>query len=318
MARLFQFVDAKPIESSSETVRDLSAEPGFSWLHLDGRLDGDKAWLAGQNDLPETVRGALLARETRPRTEFIDDGALVNLRGLGETPEDDPDSLTSVRFWASDGRIVSVSYRTSASFDTVVARFIAGEVTTPGDLLAEFARDISARLDPQVADVGDTIDFCEERLDAKRAHAVRRRVAKARSEAIAYRRFIVPQLHAIEALANTPAKWIEEDDRQHLREAQDRFARMAEELEAVRERSALISEELTDLRAEQLDRRALLLSTVALVFLPLTFITGLFGMNTGVPWQQNIDGFWIVFGGCGFIAAVLLGWFARRHWLDER
>jgi len=318
MARLYQIVDGKPIETQGADARDLSTGGEFSWLHLDGREDGEKAWLACQGGLPETVRSALLARETRPRTEFVDEGALVNLRGLGETPEDDPDPLTSIRFWAASERVVSVSYRTSASIGAVTKRFMAGEITTPGDLLAEFARDISERLDPKVAELGDTIDFCEARLDAKRAHAVRRRVSKARSEAIAYRRFIVPQLHAVEALANASEKWIERDDRHHLRAAQDRFARMAEELEAVRERSALISEELTDLRAEKMDRRALLLSIVALVFLPLTFITGLFGMNTRVPWEQDIDGFWIVLGACGLIAVALSSWFARRHWLKDR
>lgn len=318
MARLFQTIDGKPVETKGEEARDLSGDAEFSWLHLDGRDDGDKAWLALQHNLPETVRGALLARETRPRTEFVGDGALVNLRGLGETPEDDPDPLTSIRFWAGTGRIVSVSYRTSASLDAVAALFLDGTITSPGDVLAEFARNISAQLDPKVAELGDTVDFCEARLDAKRAHAVRRRVSRARSDAIAYRRFIVPQLHAVEALANTTADWVEPDDREHLREAQDRFARMAEELEAVRERAALISEELTDLRAEQMDRRALLVSIVALVFLPLTFITGLFGMNTRVPWEQEIDGFWIVLSACGVLAALLLGWFARRHWLGER
>jgi zinc transporter len=318
MARLLQIIDGKPVETKGASARDLSDEDEFSWLHLDGRDDGDQAWLTSQACLRETVRGALLARETRPRTEFVDDGALVNLRGLGETPEDDPDPLTSIRFWATAGRIVSVSYRTSASLEAVVECFLKGEVTTPGDLLAEFARDMSERLDPKVADLGDTIDFCEARLDAKRAHSVRRRVSRARSEAIAYRRFIVPQLHAVEALATTPAEWVEKDDREHLRAAQDRFARMAEELEAVRERSALISEELTDLRAEQLDRRSLLLSIVALIFLPLTFITGLFGMNTRVPWEQDIQGFWIVLAVCALITVSLLGWFARRHWLGER
>ena len=52
---------------------------------------------------------------------------------------------------------------------------------------------------------------------------------------------------------------------------------MAEELEAVRERAALLHEQLTDLRAEQIDQRALLISIVAFIFLPLTFITGLLG-----------------------------------------
>src|SRR3546814_13120126 len=63
---------------------------------------------------------------------------------------------------------------------------------------------------------------------------------------------------------------------------------MAEELEAVRERAALAHEELTDLRGEQLDRRSLIASILALIFLPVTFITGLLGMNVkGIPFAHQ-------------------------------
>ena len=82
--------------------------------------------------------------------------------------------------------------------------------------------------------------------------------------------------------------WLAEDDRLHILEAADRFARMAEELEAVRERAALLHEQITDLRAEQIDQRALYISIVAFIFLPLTFITGLLGMNVeGIPYAHT-------------------------------
>src|SRR3546814_1550027 len=63
---------------------------------------------------------------------------------------------------------------------------------------------------------------------------------------------------------------------------------MAEELEAVRERSALLHEQLTDLRTEQIDQRSLIVALIALIFLPLTFVTGLFGMNVeGIPIRSD-------------------------------
>ena len=70
---------------------------------------------------------------------------------------------------------------------------------------------------------------------------------------------------ALEKLANLPGAWIEPDDRLHLAAAADRAARMAEELEAIRERSALVHDALTDMRAEQLDQRGLVLSVAALI-----------------------------------------------------
>jgi len=136
-----------------------------------------------------------------------------------------------------------------------------------------------------------------------------------RSDAIGYRRFVAPQRQALERLAGLMCGWLNEDDRMHLREAADRFARMAEELEAIRERSALLHEQLTDLRAEMLDTRALLLSIVALIFLPLTFITGLLGMNVeGIPYAHEPWAFWGVVGFCVVIAAAITGYFVKARW----
>ena len=93
---------------------------------------------------------------------------------------------------------------------------------------------------------------------------------------------------------------------------------MTEELEAVRERAALLHEQITDLRAEQLDQRALLISIVALIFLPLTFITGLLGMNVaGIPYAKEPWAFWGVVGFCVALGLVVVAWFARLHWLKR-
>jgi zinc transporter len=90
---------------------------------------------------------------------------------------------------------------------------------------------------------------------------------------------------------------------------------MTEELEAVRERSALIHEQLTDLRSELIDNRALLLSIVALIFLPLTFLTGLLGMNVeGIPYAHQPWAFAAVCITCLVIAVAIAAWFAAARW----
>ena len=113
---------------------------------------------------------------------------------------------------------------------------------------------------------------------------LRKNVNRVRSKSIGYRRFLYPQRDALEKLAHLEASWLEDDDRIHLAAAADRAARMAEELEAIRERASLTHDALTDLRAEQIDNRSLAISVIAMVFLPLTFVTGLYGMNVKGIW----------------------------------
>lgn len=285
------------------------------WVHLDANDSATRAYLTTRLDLPDIVVNALTAVETRPRCEAIGEGALINLRGPSLAEEQEADELVSIRIWTERGRIVSVSRFTMRALPVLCEAMKAGKVRDPGDFVATLATTITEQLDPDVTDLGDELDECEVMLDANRAFALRRQIAVARSKAIEYRRFVAPQRQALERLSGLDCEWLEPDDRLHLSEAADRFARMAEELESIRERAALMHEQITDLRAEVIDTRALIISIVALVFLPTTFVTGLLGMNVnGIPFAHEPWAFWGVLGFCALIALAVLVWFRQAHW----
>lgn len=291
------------------------ADDGFVWVHVDLRDEGPTAWLNDAAGLSRSVIVALTAVESRPRVETFGEGAFVNLRGPGTTPEDDPDRLVSLRIWTERGRVISVGRRTLGQMDALKGKMSQGKLLDPGDVVVATAVAITSVMDQEIAELGDEVDACEEAIDPDATFTTRRKIAQARAEAIGFRRFVVPQRQALEGLAQIDVGWIEEDDRVHLREAADRYARMAEELEAVRERAALLHEQLTDLRAEQVESRTLVLSVVALVFLPLTFLTGLLGMNVaGIPFAHEPWAFAAVVGTCVAIAAGIIGYFVRAHW----
>jgi len=241
---------------------------------------------------------------------------LINLRGpSADDSKNGEDRLVSIRVWVEQGRAISVSFHPLEGLDRLVDQMKAGEIKDPGDLVSHLGMMITKQVDPIIGDLADLVDACELQLEPEHAFETRRRIAVARSDAIAYRRFVAPQRQALTHLAELDAPWLEEDDRLHLREAADRFARMAEELEAVRERSALIHEQLTDLRSEQIENRALQLSVVALIFLPLTFITGLLGMNVdGIPDAHQPWAFAAVCVICLILALGIGAWFAAARW----
>jgi zinc transporter len=306
-------------------VRPISADeaasyagPGFVWLHLDDATDEELAFLKTE-DIPDVAANALVATETRPRCDRIEDGAIVNLRGPAAIALDDSDRLVSVRMWVRRGKVNSVTRRPLSATAEVSRQMEAGRILDPGDLVAGFARAISKQLDPEVAQLGDTLDDYESELDDPRAiYRLRSAIAKIRSDAIAYRRFVAPNRDALVTLSELDFLWLAEEDRLHIREASDRFARMTEELEAVRERAALLHEQITDLRGEQMENRSLVISIVAFIFLPLTFITGLLGMNVeGIPYAKEPWAFWGVVGICILIGAAVLAWFMWRHWLRK-
>jgi zinc transporter len=313
----FAYVDDGGTVCALPLAQAASANGGarLIWIHLDQNDPATEPFLSEQLKLKDVVIGALTALETRPRCDPIGDGALINLRGLSLQAEPEADDLVSIRIWTGRGCIVSVARYTMRALPELCDAFKAGKVKDPGDFVSMLAHLITGQLDPDVADLGDQLDDCELMLDASRTFTLRRAIATTRAKAIEYRRFVAPQRQALERLAELHCDWLEPDDRLHLTESADRFARMAEELESIRERAALMHEQITDLRAEMIDTRALLISIVALVFLPLTFLTGLLGMNVnGIPFAHEPWAFWGVVGVCAAMAVAIFAWFMRAHW----
>lgn len=302
--------------TSCEIKQALDTEGGLVWVHLSTNNEEAQSWLAEQAKLDDYIVDALTATETRPRCEQFGDGALLNLRGRSTDSLASSDPLASVRIWAIEGHVFSVTRKPLVALDMVKGRVEAGDLRDPGDLIAAFASAITEDLDPDVAELGDTLDECESDLDAEKVFELRRAVTHVRVQAIGYRRFLTPQRAALEKLAALPVPWLQDDDRLHLAGAADRAARMAEELESIRERAALTHEALTDLRAEQIDQRGLVIAVIAMIFLPLTFITGLLGMNVkGIWFADEPWAFDAVVLLCLLIALAVGGYFIRRHWL---
>lgn len=293
----------------------LACAAEFVWIHLTSRDEEVQAWLRDHAALDHFTIDALTALETRPRCEQVDGAALLNLRGMTQAQMASSDPLASIRMRADGRRVISVTRLPLDALDAARAAMEAGQIRDAGDLIATLATAITEQLDPHVAQLGDSLDDCEEQLDPRAAFELRRSVSAARRKAIGYRRFLYPQRVALEKLAGLPVAWLSDEDRLHINAAADRAARMAEELESIRERAALIHEALTDLRAEVIDQRSLLVAVVAMIFLPLTFITGLFGMNVdGIPYARHPESFWVITGFSLAVAAGVGLYFVRRRW----
>jgi zinc transporter len=298
-------------EASSHDIGD-----GLLWLHIDGNSDFCSAWLHGQSGLADAAIAALTAVETRPRATPFDKGVLVNLRGVNMNPEADPEDLVSIRLWAEAGRVLSVSYRPLLALDDLIAVVESGRVKDPGDLIVHLADVLTIRLETPINDLAERVDRLEEDVIEGERKSLRERIGRVRRTAIGLRRYISPQRDALSGLILGRFDWLHDDDRVHIGEALNRVTRMVEELDSVRERGAVLTEQLADMRAESMNERNLVLTVAGTVFLPLTFLTGLFGMNVGgIPFGQHNVGFSVISAASIAVGIALWVWLRRRDGL---
>ena len=294
-----------------ELLAQRHGDNAFSWVHL--RRDNPKSREVLQKlDLDDYVIDALTADETRPRCTVHGDGAIINLRGVNLDPGAEPEDMISVRLWIGEKQVVGVWRRPlTAIRDMFDAIERAQAPTSPGNLVARLALRIANSAEPTVTALNERIDAMEEDFDDLSMSSIASELSETRRTAIALRRYMFPQRDALNTLQIEDLDWLTERDRSQIREAADRVTRLGEELEALRDRSQIIHELIMSQRAENMNQQMLILSVVAAIFLPLSLVTGLLGMNVGgIPGAEDQWGFLIV---CGLLvfAAILLIWLFR-------
>lgn len=265
------------------------------WIHLDQSKERARAWVRGASGLDPIVADALLAEETRPRFQAVGEGLLVILRGVNMNPGAEPDELIAIQMWLEPTRIVTLR---AVRFQTTAELRRLGEEgrlpETVGGFLAAVAGGLARRLSPSVTNLEDMLDEVEDEMIDEDVDepAHRKSLSTIRRQAIIYRRHLVPQRDALNSLALEPTKLLGDREKAELRAVGEQIARIAEDLEALRDRAAVAQEELRARREARTSRTVYLLTIIATVALPLSLLTGLLGINVGgIPMAENAGGF---------------------------
>lgn len=298
---------------------DILPAPGqgavYRWLHFDLRQPGLEPWL--RSFLPPIPVRAMLDPETRPRCEPLDEGLMLNLRGVNLNEGEDFDDMISLRLWVGPGLIVSGRFRKIFAVDAMRQRMEEGEApASPGSYLARLLAELTMRTETFTVKLeDDTDDLEEDILDDGMGEEGREKLGPMRRSAIKLRRFLGPQRDALTRLLAQEGLFTKAD-RNDLRETLNRLTRMVEELETSRDRLAAMQDHLDVQQQAQMGRNGYVLSVVAAIFLPLGFFTGLFGVNvagmpgTAWPWAFATLSLSMV-----VLALLLFIVFRWRNWL---
>ena len=287
------------------------------WVHLSARSAQARRWLENNAQLPdETLIDALMAEDTRPRMQTREDGVLLILRGVNLNENAEPEDMVSIRIWIENRRFISVQLRNLRGVEDMRGRLESGVGPNDvGDLVTTFIEGSIVRLSPVMGDLADGIDELEDRILQMDLSGIREQIVSTRRKAIIFNRFLAPQKDIVQRLTEASISWLDKDNVLRLQEAQNDITRFVEDLQALRERSHSVQDEVANILTERLNRNTYVFSLIAAIFLPLSFLTGLLGINVpGIPGADDPEAF-LVF--CGILLAVVVtqvAVFKRLRW----
>lgn len=286
------------------------------WLHLNYTHQASAEWLASTPLLPDNVRDALGGDSMRPRVSRLGNGTLITLRSVNLNSESRPDQLVVIRVFINDKIIVSTRQRKVFAVDEVLTDLQNGNgPLNGGGWLVDVCDSLTDHTSEFIEELHDKIIVLEDAVVDLQVPP-RGELALIRKQLIVMRRYMAPQRDVFSRLASERLPWMSDDDRRRMQDIADRLGRGLDDLDASVARTGVLSDEISSVMAESMNRRTYTMSLMAMVFLPTTFLTGLFGVNLGgIPGGEWHFGFGIF---CFLLAVLVAGvawWLKRRKWL---
>lgn len=302
---------------SIEEIPSEMPEHAFVWVHFNYRSSGARHLLSGLGNIEEPVIDALLSNETRPRAAFTEEEIFLSLRGVNLIEGEDPEDMVSLRMVFRPNWLVSCQRRDLKSVIEISEQLKSGQgFKNVTDLFLKLVERMTFRIGDVIDKLEDRAFELEERILDGGGNGEKTAIHDLRRSIIQYKRYLQPQRDALLKLHAERVSWINQKQYLRLREINDQLARYIEMLDASRDLAAVSMETLNNRHSEQISKRMYMLSIVAALFLPLSFFTGLFGVNLrGIPQSENPHAFQFLILFLVVVILVQLILFWRKKWL---
>lgn len=184
-----------------------------------------------------------------------------------------------------------------------------------GRLLYEILDDLFDYCFPILDKIAHKLDVIEDEMFEGRSYEVVRDLSNVKQEIISYRKIIKPERSTLRVLERRVESFLPEelemyfddivDSAERIWDLLDNYKEVVEGLESTNE--SVISHRQNDVLR--------LLTVISVVILPLTLVTGLFGMNVMFPGEGTHEAFWVIVVVLLGVAAATLGFFRWRRWI---
>lgn len=296
--------------------RPSRAEPVL-WVHLCRHLPGVAEWLEEGLQVSGPTAELLVGDDSRPRALREGQALVAVLRGINFNPGAEPEDMVSMQVWSDGRRVVSLRRHKLQTPRDTLSEIDAGEgPVDAGALVASLVEHLIGRMNRSIVDMNLAIDELEASDPDDNTKPKLARIAAIRRNCLALKRHMAPQHDALEAIVHDAPKWFDEPDRRAIGESIERLRRYLDDLDISKESALVLQDEVRARSLARSERTSYLLTIVAAVFLPLTFLTGLLGINVGgMPGVEDDRAFWIVVALCTVLLVLTLILFRRWKWL---
>ncbi|KPK38110.1 MAG: magnesium transporter [Gammaproteobacteria bacterium SG8_47] len=326
--RLIDYTDSEFLEKDlahAQECRPYLERSTVTWIHVCGEPQAETMHQLGELfRLHPLALEDVINRGQRPKLDEFD-GQLFVIMAMPQINAGHAE-IEQISAFAGRGYVITFCRGDSDPFEPVRQRLRkrAGKLRARGaDYLLYSLLDIVIDTGfPVLESFGDDIESVEDELLEKPTQAAMQRLHELRREFLLLRRMLWPQREVVNSLMRGNLEFISDETTLYLRDCYDHVIQIMDLLETYRDMTANLLDVYLSSLSNRLNDVMRVLTVIATVFMPLTFIVGVYGMNFGTndksPWAMPELGWyygypmvWMVIGA---VAAGMILYFKRRGW----
>jgi magnesium transporter len=295
----------------------------FLWLDVAGLGDGDVIRAVGAAfGLHPLALEDVVNINQRPKVESYPEHQFLVARAVMQLNPLDTDQVS---FFLGKDFVVTFREKPSPLFDPVRERLRGGKgmIRTGGPpyLLYALLDDVVDGYFPALEDLGERLTAAEDEIVAAPRPDSLRQVHELKRDLLVARRAIWPQREALAFLLREGETGAMKDLRIYLNDCYDHTVQLLDLVETYRDIASGLTEIYLSSMSHRLNEIMRVLTVITTIFIPITFLAGIYGMNfdRSSPWNMPEIGWKYGYPAClAAMAVIAIGlylWFRRKGWI---
>ena len=251
-----------------------------------------------------------------PKVEVYEDSLIVIAKNiiLGEELEKE-----QISFVLYDDKLISFRFKETGVFDGIKNRLRDGTVlrkSTPDRLLYALLDIVVDKYFIVMENIGEKIDILEDETLENPDESILEKVYLLKRDLIAIRNILWPMRNTISSISKNEYQLISANTVYYFRDIYDHIIQTVEINETYREIASSMLEIYLSSISNKTNDVMKILTIYSTIFIPLTFIAGIYGMNfkymPELYWKYSYLGFWII---SIAIIVYMIRFFKKRDWI---
>ena len=303
-----------------EECYDFRDKSTVTWINIDGIHD---AALIEKIDahfgIHPLVLEDVVQTGQRPKFEDFGDYLFIVMKMIYCLKDKDDADAEQVSLLVGHNYVISFQEKPGDVFEVIRSRIRSGKgrIRKMGaDYLAYCLLDavvdnyflVLENFDQRIADIEDRISGTEGQEVAREIHGVKRNL-------IFLKKQVWPLRDVISLMLRTESKLIKKTTGVYLRDIYDHTVQVVDTVESFREMISGVHDVYLSMMSNRMNEVMKILTMFAAIFIPLTFIAGIYGMN--FKFMPELEWHWGYFTVLGVMAMLLVGmilYFKKKHW----